>query len=155
MKSARTSRADIEAFFEGPAYAVVGVSANRKKFGNVVFRSMGDKQFTVYPVHPTLETVEGKRCYRTVADLPEEVTGGRHRCPAGGDGTGRRRSAWPEVSGISGCSPGRNRRRRSPPHARPGQPWSERECILMFLEPVESVHALHRWLKKLVGTYPA
>jgi hypothetical protein len=30
-----------------------------------------------------------------------------------------------------------------------------RECILMFLEPVKSVHALHRMFKKLVGRYPS
>jgi predicted CoA-binding protein len=28
------------------------------------------------------------------------------------------------------------------------------ECILMFLEPVDSIHALHRWVKKVVGRMP-
>jgi hypothetical protein len=28
------------------------------------------------------------------------------------------------------------------------------ECVLMFIEPVTSIHALHRWMKKLIGTYP-
>jgi predicted CoA-binding protein len=28
------------------------------------------------------------------------------------------------------------------------------ECILMFIEPVRSIHKLHRWINKLVGKYP-
>lgn len=154
MKSARTSRADIEAFFECPAYAVIGVSANRKKFGNVVFRLMGDKQFTVHPVHPTLDTVEGKRCYHTVADLPEEVKAVVTVVPpAATEDVVREclargiRHFWMQPGSESPAAVSAARKA--------GATVVERECILMFLEPVESVHALHRWLKKLVGTYPA
>lgn len=154
MKSARTTRADIEAFFEGPAYAVVGVSANRRKFGNVVFRLMGEKQFAVYPVHPTLETVEGKRCYRTVADLPEDVKAVVTVVPPAvtehvvqeclGRGI---RHFWMQPGSESPTAVSAARKA--------GATVVQRECILMFLEPLESVHALHRWIKKLVGTYPA
>lgn len=28
------------------------------------------------------------------------------------------------------------------------------ECILMFAEPVSSIHSLHRWINKLIGKYP-
>jgi hypothetical protein len=28
------------------------------------------------------------------------------------------------------------------------------QCILMFLEPVVSAHAVHRWINKVVGAYP-
>lgn len=28
------------------------------------------------------------------------------------------------------------------------------ECIMMFAEPVESIHSFHRWLNKLFGKYP-
>ena len=154
MKSARTPRADIEAFFEGPAYAVIGVSADRKKFGNVVFRSMGDKQFTVYPVHPALETVEGKRCYRTVADLPENVNAVVTVVPPGvteqvvGECLARGiRHFWMQPGSESPAAVSAARKA--------GATVVEHECVLMFLEPVESIHALHRWLKKLVGTYPA
>ena len=68
-----TSRADIEAFFQSRAYAVIGVSSNRRKFGNAVFRTMKEKGFTVYPVHLVSETVEGEKCYLSVADLPPGV----------------------------------------------------------------------------------
>ena len=153
MKSARTFHADIETFFEGSVYAVVGVSANRKKFGNVVFRLMGEKQFAVYPVHPTLESVEGKRCYRTVADLPEDVQAVVTVVPPAvteqvvqeclGRGI---RHFWMQPGSESPAAVSAARTA--------GATVVQHECILMFLEPVESVHALHRWIKKLVGTYP-
>jgi hypothetical protein len=28
------------------------------------------------------------------------------------------------------------------------------QCILMFLEPVKSIHKVNRWINKVVGTYP-
>jgi uncharacterized protein len=28
------------------------------------------------------------------------------------------------------------------------------ECILMFVEPVKSIHSFHRWINKLIGKYP-
>jgi predicted CoA-binding protein len=28
------------------------------------------------------------------------------------------------------------------------------ECILMFAEPVRSIHKIHKWINKLVGKYP-
>ena len=28
------------------------------------------------------------------------------------------------------------------------------ECIMMFVEPVKSIHSFHRWINKLVGKYP-
>ena len=68
-----SSKADVDAFFTSPAYAVIGVSADRKKFGNTVFRTMKEKGLKVYPVHPTHETVEGEKCYKDVQSLPADV----------------------------------------------------------------------------------
>jgi hypothetical protein len=154
VKSARTSHADIEAFFESSTYAVVGVSANRTKFGNVVFRLMGERQFAVYPVHPTLESVEGKRCYRTVADLPEDVRAVVTVVPPAVTEQVVRecldrgiRHFWMQPGSESPAAVSAARTA--------GATVVQRECILMFLDPVESVHALHRWIKKLVGTYPS
>ncbi len=150
----RPTQSDITAFFSSQAYAVIGVSANRKKFGNTVFRMMKDKGFTVYPVHPTLGTVEGEPCFRSVRELPVEVQSAVTVIPP--DAT---------VAVVQECQDrGIRHIWMQPGSGSPAAEASAREkglmvvngeCILMFLEPVESVHALHRWLKKLVGTYPA
>lgn len=28
------------------------------------------------------------------------------------------------------------------------------ECIMMFVEPVNSIHKFHRWINKIIGKYP-
>ena len=54
-------------------WAVVGASDNRAKFGNRIYRVLRERGYTVYPVHPTLATVEGDRAYPDVASLPAGV----------------------------------------------------------------------------------
>jgi len=149
-----TSRADIEGFFQSKEYAVVGVSADRRKFGNSVFRTMKEKGFTVYPVHPVSETVEGVKCYRSVADLPSAVESIVTVVPPAitenviQEGIAKKvRHIWMQPGSVSKSAAKAAREA--------GATVVEGECILMFLEPVESIHALHRWIKKLLGRYPA
>lgn len=51
--------------------AVVGASADRRKFGNKCVRAFQAAGWTVYPIHPTETSVEGLPVYRSVADVPE------------------------------------------------------------------------------------
>jgi hypothetical protein len=30
----------------------------------------------------------------------------------------------------------------------------QKECILMFAEPVKSIHGIHRWIWKVLGKLP-
>jgi len=53
--------------------AVVGTGPNRRKFGNKSVRAHLAAGFTVYPIHPTAETVEGLPAFRSVADVPVET----------------------------------------------------------------------------------
>lgn len=53
--------------------AVVGASADRRKFGNKCVRAFAAAGWTVYPVHPTETSVEGLTVYKSVADVPGPV----------------------------------------------------------------------------------
>jgi hypothetical protein len=52
--------------------AVVGASADRRKFGNKCVRAFLSAGWTVYPVHPSETVVEGLPVVRSVADVPAE-----------------------------------------------------------------------------------
>ena len=52
--------------------AVVGASADRRKFGNKCVRAFASAGWTVYPIHPTETAVEGLPVYRSVADVPAD-----------------------------------------------------------------------------------
>lgn len=52
-------------------WAVVGVSDDRSKYGNKIYRDLREAGYTVYAVHPKNTQVEGDRCYASILDLPE------------------------------------------------------------------------------------
>jgi len=52
-------------------WAVVGVSEDRSKYGNKIYRDLREAGYEVYAVNPKLDTVEGDPCYKSVKDLPQ------------------------------------------------------------------------------------
>ncbi len=59
---------------EGP-FAVVGASADRRKYGNKVLRAYVQSGRKVFPVHPREAEIEGLAAYPDLASLPEPVRG--------------------------------------------------------------------------------
>lgn len=53
--------------------AIIGASSNRDKYGNMAVRAYKDKGYTVYPVNPKEDEIEGLICYRSILDIPEPV----------------------------------------------------------------------------------
>lgn len=50
--------------------AVIGASADRRKYGNKAVRAFRQQGFTVYPVHPTAAEIEGLRAFHSIRDVP-------------------------------------------------------------------------------------
>lgn len=152
-KHMKTDRTAIEKFFSAKAFAVVGVSGNRKKFGNMAFRAMTDRGMVVYPVNPHRMKVEGVKCYSSVLELPETVTS---------IVTMIHPAATEQM--ISDCIPkkidvvwmqsGSESKNAIDEAVANGITVISGQCIMMFLEPVVSAHAVHRWFNKIVGAYP-
>ena len=53
--------------------AIVGASTDRTKYGNKAVRAFKDGGWTVYPVHPSADEIEGLKAYASVADVPDPV----------------------------------------------------------------------------------
>ena len=70
-----TNREWIEAFLGGSAFAVVGASRDRNKYGNKVLRCYMMHDRTVYPVNPNATSVEGLHCYPDLASVPRPLHG--------------------------------------------------------------------------------
>ena len=153
MRSA-TARTAIDRFFTSDAYAVVGVSANRRKFGNAAYQTLKEKEFVVFPVHPHLSSVENDACYASVLELPGEVKSIVTVVPPPETLKVVEQCAAKGITAIwmqqGSQSPEAIARAQGL-----GMTVVHGECIMMFLEPVKSVHALHRFIKKLVGAYPS
>lgn len=63
----------INQFLTSSAFAVVGASTNREKYGNKVLRVYLQNKKEVYPVNPNEEQIEGLKAVKSIADLPAHV----------------------------------------------------------------------------------
>jgi predicted CoA-binding protein len=143
----------IHEFLDHRIIAVAGASRNKQKFGNVIFRELIKKGYEPVPLNPNTEDIEGYKCYPTIETLPVEVKalvlvtppaqsyllvqealshGIKHIWIQQG-------AESPEV--LDFCKKNQIN-------------YISGHCILMFLEPVKSIHKLHRFFSKLFGAYP-
>jgi predicted CoA-binding protein len=63
----------IQAFLASGAFAVIGASTDRSKYGNKVLRCYQRHGRKVYPINPRAPEVEGLEAYPSLAALPEQV----------------------------------------------------------------------------------
>lgn len=56
-----------------PSVAVIGASGRPEKYGNRAVRAYLRRGWTVYPVNPNEETIEGLRVYKSVEELPPGI----------------------------------------------------------------------------------
>ena len=57
----------------GKVVAVIGASSDRSKFGNKAVRAFTRQGYTVVPIHPKEQEVEGLKAYASVLDVPGPV----------------------------------------------------------------------------------
>ncbi len=55
--------------------AVVGVSLDRTKYGNIVYRRLKDLGYQVFAINPKANTIEGDPCFPCLSDLHEPMDG--------------------------------------------------------------------------------
>jgi predicted CoA-binding protein len=53
-----------------PTIAIVGASADRRKFGNRAVRAYASRGYAVFPIHPRETTIEGFPVFRSVSQVP-------------------------------------------------------------------------------------
>ncbi len=67
------TKADIQNFLQPKRFAIAGVSRNPKKFGRMVYNDLKKNGYTLFPVNPNMQEIDGEKCYATIRDLPEDV----------------------------------------------------------------------------------
>ncbi len=61
----------IKDFLSQKRFAVVGASSDRAKYGNKVLRAYLQHGRDATPVHPKEPEVEGRKAYRSLAEIPQ------------------------------------------------------------------------------------
>ncbi|HWQ81202.1 MAG TPA: CoA-binding protein, partial [Ignavibacteria bacterium] len=59
----------IDAFLQSEKIGIVGVSSNKQKFGNALYKELSSKGYDVYPVGRNIKSINGKDCFENVSSL--------------------------------------------------------------------------------------
>ncbi len=144
---------EIQKFLEPRKMAIAGVSRNPKKFGGAIFKELREKGFDLYPINPNAEEVQGVKCYKSVDELPSDV---EHLFIV-------TQKEETEIVARAAVKKGIKmvwiQQKSDTPEAvktieEAGIPLIYKKCIMMFADPVKSVHGFHRFLVKTFGSYP-
>jgi len=149
-----SSLIDIQDFLAPKKLAIAGASRNPKKFGAIVFSELKKRGFELYPVHPEATEIQGIPCYSKVDDLPSGVEHLYIVTPKSETLSLVNQALARDIKRIwiqqSSDTP------EAIELAKQHQvPLIAGRCMLMFAEPVGSIHGFHRWLSKVFRTYPS
>ena len=147
-------RRQVDDFLAQRRFAVVGVSDTTGNFGLSVYRELCDKGYDVVPVNPRLPEVEGETCYPDLASVPGELDGVIVMVRGERAADVVRECAAVDVPrvwlfrGIGAGAVSDEAVELCHEHSIDVVAGA---CPFMFLEPVRSVHRLHRGVSRLTG----
>ena len=146
------SQQDIQNFLNEKVIAVAGVSRNKQKFSNEIYKQLKIKGYQVYPLNPHMTEHEGDRCYPSFSSLPEKP--GAVVCAVNKNSSlNVVRDAY--ESGISKIwiQNGAESEEAIDFCKEKNMNVVYKECILMFASPA-GFHKFHKWVNGLFGKLP-
>lgn len=133
--------------------AVVGVSSSGKGFGVAVFNHLKANGYSVYPVNISGGIYQEEKLYKNLAEIKNTIDGVVTVVPPA-----ETEKVLKDVVGLGirnvWMQQGSESKRCIEYCKENNLDVAQGECILMFTEPVKSIHSLHRWIWKLIGKYP-
>lgn len=148
-----TTLNEIQKFLEPKKLAIAGVSRNPKKFGGSIFTELKNKGFDLYPINPNADEIQGVKCYKSISELPGDV---KHLHII----TPKNKTASVVSEAVSkGIEMIWIQQSSDTPEAievakAANIPLISHKCIMMFSDPVNSIHRFHRSIVKFFGGYP-
>ncbi|HWQ45888.1 MAG TPA: CoA-binding protein [Longilinea sp.] len=142
----------VQDFLQAKRLAVVGVSHNPQKFGSAIYTDLKGRGFEVYGVNPTLDTIDGDKCYASLTELTGKVDGVVISVPPQKAAQAIREAAAAGITKVW-LQQGAQSLETTKVAREVGVTPVEGKCILMYAGEVKSIHAFHRFFAKLFGQY--
>jgi predicted CoA-binding protein len=147
------TQADIKDFLSQKTIAMAGLSRNEKAFSTNIKKELTAKGYRIIPVNPNADRIGGDTCYPNLAAIPEKVGGVLVVTPAAQTEKIVRDAAaagitrvWIQQGAQSDAAVVACKEKKLT------SVWGR--CIMMFAEPVTSIHTVHRWFAKIFGSLP-
>lgn len=148
-----TSKRAIESFLNNNSIAIVGVSRDKNKFGYSVYKHLKERNYKVFAINPNINEIDSDKCYSNLGEVKEKIDGAILVVPPKASEKVVReandlgiKSVWFQ-QGSSSDEAVKLCEENNISYLRD-------ECIMMFTEPVESIHKFHRWIWKVIGKLP-
>jgi len=142
----------IQDFVEGKRIAIVGVSSVAEKFGNAAAKELIERGYEVIYVHPNADEIDGQPAYPNLESVKDKADAVWVCIPKEGGEAVLREAAEAGFKNVwlqQGAS--------SPELITLGEELKldliSGKCILMYAEPVGSLHKFHQVIWKLIGQY--
>lgn len=132
--------------------AIYGISRTETKFGNSIYRELKSRGYQVFPMHSDLEKFDDDPCYRSLTDISSSIDGVFINVKPE-----KVMEILEEVkkAGITNVwlQQGAESEKALEFAKQNNMQVSSNGCILMYLEPVNGMHAFHRWIWRLIKKY--
>lgn len=142
----------VDALLAQQHLAVVGASDHPGNFGRTIVHELAARGYDVTAVHPTATSVDGRPCYRDLAEVPDPVDGVIVMVPAPHAAEVVREAAALGIRHVwlfKGVGHGSLDREAVIIARGAGMTVVEGACPMMYLSDVGWVHRLHRRLRHL------
>jgi uncharacterized protein len=142
----------IQEFVQAKRLAIVGVSHTSTKFGTAIYTELKARGFDVYGVNPSLDQINGDKCYPNLAALAGKVDGVVICLPPQKAAQVLREASAAGIKNIWLQQGSQSVETGKVAHELGVTPV-EGKCILMYAGEVKSFHGFHKFIAKVIGQY--
>jgi predicted CoA-binding protein len=143
----------IQAFLKLKNIAVIGVSRSTKGFGVAVYNHLKHNGYTVFAVNRKGGFSNSIKLYESLFKIEQQVDGIITIIPPGETEIIIQQAKDLGIDNIW-MQQGSQSKNAIEFCEKNKMNYVSDECILMFAEPVKSIHKIHRWVNKITGKYP-
>ncbi len=143
----------INDFLATKQFALAGTSRNPKAFSRSVMKDLSAIGYEIIPINPHTEEIDGRNCYKSVADLPQEIN--RLLIMTNKSETDRilEEAIQKGIKYIWVQQTSDTNKTLEIAKTNNFDNIVTKQCIFMFANPT-SIHKFHRFFKKLFGMMP-
>lgn len=142
----------IEDFSKSKRIAIVGYSRNKNKFGNAAYKELKSRGYEVYPVNKDQNEIDGIKCFPDLLSLKDMVDAVFISTKSDSVKEVLKQASDLKINKIW-LQQGAESKEILAEAKKLNLNMVTGKCILMYFEPVNSIHKFHRAINKIFGRY--